>query len=238
MQNTPKTERALRGRLPIDDDEKIIAIYKHHWFAIASSLLFVAFVAVVILGLAAMILAMPDIVPGQYREAVIVGAVLLVIVAGGLSLLPAYLRSQEQLVLTDEALFQILQPSLLVSKVDQLSLADIGNVSVNRDAVGTIFGYGHITIETAGEQNNFHFSVVARPREVAQQIAAEHEDFDAALQSGGISSKRMEQNQPQPPQIDPQQYSEFLKYQEMIRYQQGGNAGGQSSDSTRQNQQQ
>lgn len=223
METNPQVERALRAKLPIDDDEKIIAIYKHHWFAYFSSWLFSIVLILVVVALVVLLLGSQDAVPAQYRQAVLLGGILLSVIVFGASILPAYLMSQEHLVLTDEAVFQILQPSLLASKVDQLGLGDVGNVSVRQDALGTIFGYGHLMIETPGEQDNYQFRIVAEPQRIAREIAQESEDFDAAMQAGMISSKRTQEarsryeEQSPTMQIDPQEYKDFLAFQEMKR---------------------
>jgi hypothetical protein len=132
--------------------------------------------------------------------------------------MPAYLMAQEMIVLSNEALFQLLQPSLMSSKVDQVALPDVGNISVRQDMLGTIFGYGHISVETPGEQDNYEFRIVANPKLMAQQIAEEKEDFDAGLQSGRIDTARRG-NQPAAPTIDPQEFQEFLEFQQMKRQQ-------------------
>jgi uncharacterized membrane protein YdbT with pleckstrin-like domain len=164
----------------------------------------------------------------DYREAILAGAsffsLLLILGAG----VPTYLRSQEQLVLTEEALLQVLQPTLFSSKVDQLSLQHVTDVSVHQDFFGTMLGYGQITIETPGEQNNYKFFAVASPQEAARAISAAHENFDAALQSGRLHTS-LGTSMPQAPQIDPQEYQEFLQFQQMRNAQQQGQAQQPSS---------
>lgn len=156
----------------------------------------------------------------QYRTAILAGASLfglLVILAG---MIPAYLRSKEQLVLTDEALLRVLQPSLFSSKVDQLGLQHLADVSVKQDFFGTMFGFGHVLIETPGEQEtNYDFYWVPKPRDVARQISEVHENFDAALQGGRLESTLGTAPQ-QAPTIDPQEFQQFLEFQQMQKMQQ------------------
>lgn len=217
MKPTSQQEQALRHRLPLDDDEQVIAVYRHHWFAYASSWTVAVLLVLIVVGLVAFLLHNPD-VPSQYRQAISVGGALLSIIVFGAAILPAYLMSQETMVLTNEALFQLLQPSLLSSKVDQVSLPDVGNISVRQDMLGTIFGYGHISVETPGEQDNYEFRIVATPKLMAQRITEEKEDFDAGLQSGRIDSA-WRGNQPAAPTIDPQEFQEFLEFQQMKKQQ-------------------
>jgi hypothetical protein len=119
--------------------------------------------------------------------------------------------------LTEEAVLQILQPSLFANKISQLNLAHIADVSVRQDFFGTIFGYGKITIETPGEQNNYEFTILPNPQDIARHIIEAHENFQAAVEAGRIPSTL---GVPQAPQIDPQQYQQFLEYQQMVTQQQ------------------
>jgi hypothetical protein len=212
MEINETTSQSLHKKLPIDADEKILAIYKHHWFAYVSSWFISVILVISIIGLATLLTSDSSSPSYAYRGVILAGAgfFCLLILLGGL--LPAYLRSQEQLVLTEEALLQILQ-----------------------DFFGTMFGFGKITIETPGEQNNYHFFAIPSPHEAARAISAAHENFDAALQGGRLHSNLTNQ-MPQTPQIDPQQYAEFLKFQQMQNMQQGGSPQSSSSQSDKNDQ--
>lgn len=219
MQISPQEERFLHQRLPIDDDEQVLGIFRHHWFVYVMSWAMGVLIALLVIGVA---IALTLVGEGTVFEdrgpqvlAVAAGFSLLII-AG--SFVPVYLRAQEQLVLTEESLLQVLQPSLFSSKVDQLSLQHIADVSVRQDFLGSIFGYGHITVETPGEQANFVFLVIARPDVAAREIMAAHEDYVAALEGGfmpsGLAIKRGGEHRMA--DIDPEQYKQFLQYQQMV----------------------
>lgn len=222
MSVSPQADKFLHEKLPIDEDEKILGIYKHHWFAYASSWIVGVIIVLLTMGIAlafAMYTHSNGAGGSDPSTVILAGAGLFsALILIGTSL-PVYLRSQEQLVLTEEALLQVLQPSLFASKIDQLSLQHIADVSVQQDFFGTMLGYGHLTIETPGEQNNYQFSMLPDPHRAAREIIAAHENFDAALQGGrlestlGVTPQRM-------PQIDPQQYQQFLQYQQMVAQQQ------------------
>jgi hypothetical protein len=230
MPINPQADKYLHSKLPIDDDEKILAVYKHHWFAYASSWIVGIFVVTLAMGLAAAfsVFGGSDGAASSHSDVILIatGFFSVLILAG--TSLPVYLRSQEQLVLTEEAILQMLQPSLFASKVSQLSLQHIADVSVRQDFFGTILGYGHITLETPGEQDNYKFAMLPNPHQAAREIIAAHENFDAALQGGRIAST-LRTAMPQAPQIDPQQYQQFLQYQQMLAQQQ---QIGQSNDPT------
>lgn len=221
MPVSERTDQFLHSKLPIDKEEKILAVYKHHWFAYASSWILGIFIVIVVMALAAGLTMVggSDSNFEQYRTQILAGAAVFSAFVLIGTFIPVYLRSQEQVVLTEEALLQVLQPSLFASKIDQLNLQHITDVSVHQDFFGTLLGYGHINIETPGEQNNYRFAMMPKPHQVAREIAQAHENYDAAIQAGRIPSS-LSMAQPAAPAIDPQQYQQFLQYQQMVAQQQ------------------
>lgn len=230
MQVTPRADRELHSKLPIDNDEKILAIYKHHWFVYAATWMVGAVMILLILGVA-LALSMglgnnsESPLAGHQMQIMGAAAFLCVFVALG-TFVPVYLRSQEQVVLTEEALLQVLQPTLFSSKIDQVGLQHIADVSVTQDFFGTMFGFGHITVETPGEQNNYRFSTLPNPHMTAREISEAHENYEAALQGGHLKTT-LGTAPAQAQQIDPEQYRQFLQYQQMVAQQQAQQQGGQ-----------
>ena len=218
MQISENKSRYLHDKLPIDKDEKIIGMYKHHWFAYASLWITALFIVLVIALLTFLLLSFGDSdgTLSRYRGTIVAGVSLFCVLVLLGTLIPVYLRSQEQVVLTEEALLQMLQPSLFASKVDQLNLQHIADVSVRQDFFGSILGYGYITVETPGEQNNYRFSMLPNPHQTAREISQAHENYDAAMQSGRLPTTLGVQQQPAAPVIDPAQYQQFLQYQQMV----------------------
>ena len=79
--------------------------------------------------------------------------------------------SQNRLIITDRNITQILQYGLFGRKVSQLNLMNVEDVtSEQKGFFSTIFGYGVLKIETAGEQVNFHFTYCPRPGYYAKVI--------------------------------------------------------------------
>lgn len=216
MKVNPQTDQLLHSKLPIDADEKIIAVYRHHWFAYASNWI-VAGILVFIIVIAAVALVSfggSETNSVAFREAVVVGAGLLSMLLLLGACIPVYLRSQEQLVLSEEALMQVLRPSLFASKIDQLNLQRMDDISVRQDFFGTMLGYGNITIETPGEQDNYVFLMLPQPHDIAREITHARENYEAAMQSGRLKTT-MGEARPEAPAIDPDQYGEFLRFQRM-----------------------
>ncbi len=89
--------------------------------------------------------------------AVIALVLLLLIVA-------TYVYQQNKLIITDKNLTQVLQRGIFNRQVSELSMANVEDVTADqRGLFATLFGFGELRVETAGEQNNFIFSCCPRP---------------------------------------------------------------------------
>lgn len=77
---------------------------------------------------------------------------------------------------TNEKVAQVLYETIFHRKVSQLNIGDVQDVSVSQKGLfATIFGYGTLVIETAGEQQNYTFTFVPYPHETAKVIIQAHE---------------------------------------------------------------
>lgn len=183
-------EQALRDKLPIGNNEKILKVIRHHWFAYVSVYIGSALLIVLIFAVLGLINAYHNDlqISGAAVGALTAGGGVFAIIVGLFSLIPAWLKKQEYLVLTEEALMQVNKPSLFTSKVSQLNLVHVSDVTVNQDVVGSMLGYGRLVIETPGEQDNYIFTMVDDPRGVSKAIVEAHENYAAALESGQIQT--------------------------------------------------
>lgn len=66
---------------------------------------------------------------------------------------------ENRIIVTDRNITQVLQYGLFSRKVSQLNINNVEDVTALQQGIlPTIFNYGTLKIETAGEQINFHFS--------------------------------------------------------------------------------
>lgn len=222
----PKQQKKWHDILPIDKDEPVLGVYNHHIVAYVGPFLSAIVIVIVLVGISLLMTASnttvgESIIPSQYHTLVHMLAAVLSIVTLLFSFIPIWLRSQEHIVLTDEAVLQVLQPGLFAGKVSQTSLERVADISVHENFFGTIFGYGRLTIETAGEQDNYDYAFLPHARDVARQIIETQESFMIALEGGHLTPESYHQKntkQPaDPPQqivVDPEQYAAFLQYQQ------------------------
>lgn len=183
-------EEQLHKKLPIGQNEKIIKVIRHHWFAYVSIYLGAGLIGVIILaGIIFAIVSQSSLgLNDSAINIITIAGIALIVLIGLFSMIPAWIKKQEVLVLTEEALLQIEKPSIFANKTSQLNLQHIADVTVSQDTIGSMLGFGNLVIETPGEQNNYDFSMVASPREAAKAIIEAHENYAAALESGQIQT--------------------------------------------------
>jgi len=86
-------------------------------------------------------------------------------------LIATYVYRQNKLLVTDKNVVQIIQSGLFIRKISRLSMSSVEDVSAEQNGLlATIFNYGTLTIETAGEQKNFIFPFCPDPNKYADQI--------------------------------------------------------------------
>ncbi len=183
-------EEKLHEKLPIGQNEKILKVIRHHWFAYVG--IYCATGVICLLIVAAIIFVTTLQSSLGLSNKGVIGIVILgiasIILVLLFSMIPVWMKKQELLVLTQEALLQLEKPSVFASKVSQLNLVHLADVTVHQNAFGSLFNFGKITVETPGEQDNYEFTVVADPRTVAKAIIEAHENYAAALESGQIKT--------------------------------------------------
>ena len=103
-----------------------------------------------------------------------------------------YIYRQNSILITNESIIQILQRSLFSRKASRVSMTDVEDVSADSMGIlATMFGYGTLTIETAGEQHNFKFTHCPHPDKYAHLILETRQKYLEDLERLG--------NTPQPP---------------------------------------
>lgn len=79
--------------------------------------------------------------------------------------------NQNQLIITDKNVTQVFQRGLFSRQVSELSMANVEDVTAEqRGILAHMFGYGELRIETAGEQNNFHYTYCPSPNYYGKMI--------------------------------------------------------------------
>lgn len=164
----------------IDEDEKLLAIIKRHPFGIVK-LYFSIFIGIgASLGLIYYLL--PTFVDiDQNPDVYAFAGVISVIIVGFMLLIAGIatvIYNASKLVITDKTITQTIQTSLFSKKTSQLSVTSVEDVTANTDGLfPTMFNYGRLLIETAGEQENFHFEYCPHADHYAKLVLEARQEF-------------------------------------------------------------
>lgn len=152
------------------DEKKLCEVIKH---PVGIALFFFQAGVGMIVAIVLIYALLPSVMGGSSQALAIAnifaGFAIILSILGGI--LAATVYRQNRLIVTDRNITQILQYGLFNRKVSQLNLVNVEDVtSVQNGFLPTMFGYGTVKIETAGEQENFSFSFCPRPNYYAKVI--------------------------------------------------------------------
>lgn len=156
----------------VDPDEKVILIRPKHWIHILPVLAGCALLFVLLLigsFLAGRFAG--DIAPVVPLTMVNLGLLSGITIVVMIAALAYWIYRQNQLILTDKHLIQVEQLGLFNRRISRLSLSNTQDVSSTKSGLlATILNVGSINVESAVEQDNFIFTNLADPDEVAHQV--------------------------------------------------------------------
>lgn len=179
----------------VDDDEKKLAEIHKHPLGIIFLYVQATVGLVVAVGLAYFLL---PVVVTDTDEAFFYGnlfAGVSVVLAFVVMLIATFIFRQNRLILTDRNLTQILQYGLFNRKVSQLNMSNVEDVTAIQSGIlSTVFNYGTLKIETAGEQMNFIFTYCPNPGYYAKIILDARECLLGQMESKAQDGS----SQPQP----------------------------------------
>jgi uncharacterized membrane protein YdbT with pleckstrin-like domain len=161
----------------VDSDECRLCSIRKHWFGVFGLYFSTLFAVVMTAGLAFFLL--PQLLGDERGRLIATAAVVVVtVIAVVIVVTASILYQQNRLQVTDKNLTQILQKGLFNRKVSQLTMANVEDVTADvRGIFATIFNYGSLNIETAGEQMNFKFEYCPKPRYYAKIILEAREKY-------------------------------------------------------------
>jgi uncharacterized membrane protein YdbT with pleckstrin-like domain len=83
-----------------------------------------------------------------------------------------------QLIITNDNVTQIMQVGLFYRKVSEISMENVEDVTAHQKGIlQTLFNFGRLHIETAGEQNNYDFIYCPNPNAYAKAIQDARVEF-------------------------------------------------------------
>lgn len=165
-------------------DEHIVVIVRKH--IIGLIFIYLQSLLGLIAVLSILFFAAPDIFNNLQSQSnrIFVALILLGVTVLVLYLFVAtYVYRQSRLLVTDKNLIQINQQSLFIRKVSRLSMSNVEDVSADqRGILATIFNYGTLHIQTAGERPNFDFKYCPTPNHYADLVLEARQAFVDAVE--------------------------------------------------------
>jgi hypothetical protein len=177
----PITEKAFQQRKHIfdptghleqlDADETKIADIRRHPFGLI--LIYGQFVLAAILSVGLIVVLLPSAVGDSTGTRLFIGIIMLVLTVFGIIFLALATRIYRgnQLIVTDLNITEVHQIGLFDRRVSELSMANVEDVTADTHGFfPTMFNYGTIYIETAGEAKHFIFNFCPYPNAYAKAI--------------------------------------------------------------------
>jgi hypothetical protein len=160
--------------------ERVLCEIRRHPFGLFGlyfTLILVILVAVLV------VVAAPKVFTGitSHDQAVLaLGAVIICAITGLFTYVGVSVYKGNRWLVTSDSITQINQISLLNKQTSQLSLANLEDVTVEQNGIlQSMFGFGRLRAETAGERGKFIFDFCPKPQDYAKEILAAHEAYIA-----------------------------------------------------------
>lgn len=94
-----------------------------------------------------------------------------------------YVYRQSRLLVTDKSLVQVMQKTLFNRKVSRLSMSNVEDVNEEqRGFWASFFNFGTLTVQTAGTEDNFVFTLCPSPAKLADQIIEARQQYAKSIE--------------------------------------------------------
>jgi hypothetical protein len=202
--------------------ERVICEIKRHPFGLFGMYSFLGATIIVAITLVAVA---PKLVTGmtaQTQAEFALGGLIICAIVGLFTYIAASVYKGNRWIVTSDSLTQINQISLFKKQTSQLSLANLEDVTVEQDGIlPSMFGFGRLRAETAGERSKFVFEFCPNPSQYAKEIIATHEAYIAEKPDEMHTTNRavantssFNQSYAVPPQYNPAQQASFNPVQQ------------------------
>lgn len=179
----PKTPPRIPGMDMLAPGERMVCVVRRHFIGILIIYVEVLAGIAALMTFAYLVFSsfFDSLSPSAYRL-VLAGTVLAMAFLVFILFVATYIYRQSRLFVTNRNLIQVVQRGLFVRKVSRLSMSNVEDVSAEQKGIlATILGYGTLTIQTAGEQENFIFYYCPNPNRYASEVLAAHQAYADSL---------------------------------------------------------
>jgi hypothetical protein len=168
----------------LEADEHILTVVRRSMIGLVAIYL-VAFMAVAAVTTLVIVLSPSTFktssasISGPLSAVILLSAVLLVLIL----FTATYVYRQSRLLVTDKSLVQILQKTLFIRKVSRLNMSNVEDVSEEQRGIfASIFNYGTLTVQTAGTEDNFIFTLCPKPAALADRIIEARQAYAKSIE--------------------------------------------------------
>ena len=167
----------------LEPNETAIAVVKRHIIGIVG--LYLEALVAIIAVLSLVFLITPDVLNDlskQSNRLIVAGVVFAIAVLIFVLFVATYAYRLNRLLITDRNLIQVGQSALFGRKISRLSIANVEDVSAEQKGIlATMFNYGNLQVQTAGERPNFLFKTCPDPNKYANQINIARQAYAESL---------------------------------------------------------
>lgn len=155
-----------------EEDEKVIMITRKHWLMLVLPFIVATFSGALLIYFFWTAFSKGELMTGKLDSSAKIAFALLVVLYVLLVAFGSWLtRYLNVLILTNKHIVDVNQKAFFARSVSTLELKNIEDVCIDKNGFfATIFDYGNIKIQTAGELPNFELSGVADPEKVQRTI--------------------------------------------------------------------
>lgn len=161
-----------------EETEKVLDVIRRHWFSYTIFVFFaIAMLVPVVIALVYGVSNSENISRGWINVGIIALSIYTLSIFGLLifGFIDYYL---DVYVLTDHRIVDIAQNGFFKRKISELNVRQIQDVNAEVNGIfATIFHFGDVFIQTAGERENFIFRSVPHPYRTSKRILELHENY-------------------------------------------------------------
>ena len=198
------------------DEDKIVLFVRRHWASFLGQFLLSFFMLIVpAVIFAAVYFTHPDFYQGLARNFLVLGLSIYYLIAVTVAFIAWISFYYDIYIICQDTIIDVVQEGFWGRKVSQLTLLRVQDVSSNiQGFLPTIFGYGDVLVETAGEQTqNFLLKAIPSPQEVASKIMGLH---NAIVEKEARHEEIAQAEGDLKPQKEPQKEEPKTTYQELL----------------------
>lgn len=162
------------------EEGKIVIFVRKHWAAFLGQMILICFLTLFpLLLFITLYLRDPHIYTGLFRNFWVLGLSTYYLIILTFSFTAWLTFYYDIYIITTDSIIDISQQGFFGRKISQLSLLRIQDTSSNiQGFIPTLFGYGNVLVETAGEQSqNFLLESILNPQEISSKIQELHRDL-------------------------------------------------------------